>query len=139
MSRKQEKLPLVIYDTSSILAIFKEKVDTLRQVYLTVGPHIPIILPNTIRELKELSTKRERATSRAAELSLRLIINKFSIISYDENKPTDEAILDIARRLSERGYNIIVVTCDLELRKRLESAGVRVMYLRKSRFFTFEE
>ncbi len=139
MSDSRRLLPLVIYDTSSILAVFKEKVNTLRQVYSIVGPHVPAVLLSTIRELRELSFRRERATSRAAELALRVLVPRFSVICCEESRPVDEALVDVVERLVSKCYNVVVVTCDLELRRRLELRGVRVIYLRKCKFFTTEE
>ncbi len=132
------KIPLVVYDTSSLIAIFKEKIDTLTQVRYLVGPHVPVVPIPVLKELEILSKSKDRKTALAAKLCIQHIINKLSIARICTDLRADDAVLCCADFL-RKNYKVFVVTCDLELRKRLIEHGIDVVYLRQGRFFTLEQ
>ena len=118
----------VVFDTSALILMFKDAVPVLEQVYSIVeSPYIPIVPKPVVKELERLASRGRPGVRRAAKAALNLIIEKFSIA--DVEGPADRAVEELARR-----YGFTVVTCDMGLRSRLLSIGVRTIYLRESSF-----
>jgi len=130
------KIPLVIYDTSSVLLQVLDKIPVQRQVTELIGVHVPVLLDVSIRELRKLAAHREWKTRRAANIALEISTRRFSIFRTgleQENISADKVILKIAMVLRDRGYPVYVVTCDLELKRSLESRKVKVILFREAK------
>ncbi len=130
------KLPIAIYDTSSIILQIKDKVPIQKQVVELIGTHIPVLLDTTLRELRKLAVCREWRTRKAVELALSIAQRRFSIYRTglkDKSISADEAILKVATRLSRENNKVFVVTCDLGLRRALEDRGLKVIFYREAK------
>ncbi len=134
------RIPVVIYDTSSILLQAKEKIPVQRQVVELVGLHIPVVVAATLHELSKIGAYREWKTRRASLIALELIRKRFSVYRTEPSAGSvDDVIVNVALSLSERGVPVYVATCDLGLRDALSSRGVKVLLFRESkrRFFLY--
>ncbi|NPA70605.1 MAG: hypothetical protein GXO26_07325 [Crenarchaeota archaeon] len=123
------KIPVVIYDTSILILMMREKVRVLDMVKNIVGTHIAAVPDLTLRELEKLSRSRERKTRIAASLALELAKKYMSVMKCRENY-CDECIFTACAC----GVADYVVTCDIGLKKRLESCGsCKILYYVESK------
>ncbi len=123
------KIPVVVYDTSILILMMREKVRVLDMVKNIVGTHIAAVPDLTLRELEKLSKARERKTRTAALLALEIVKRYMSVIKCSE-KYCDECIFSTC----SRGIADYVVTCDIGLKRRIESCGTcKVLYYVESK------
>ncbi len=123
------KIPVVVYDTSILVLMVKEKVKVLDMVKHIVGTHIAAVPELTVRELMRLSGRRERKTRIAANLALEIIRRYMSILRCSENH-CDDCIY----RACKEGSIDYVVTCDIGLKRRVEQhTRCKVLYYLESK------
>lgn len=122
------KIPVVVFDTSALILTFKDNVRVIEQVYeLLSSPYIPVVTIGIINELEKVAKWGKTIKVRkAAKMAIEYISKYFSIANIELE--ADESIIEFCRK-----YNAIVVTCDLELRKKLNSIGIRTIYFRESK------
>ena len=115
----------ILIDTSFLLSCIQKGENLFYKVEETFKIHIePIILENVLKELEKISMKKGKK-SKEAKLALE-IANKYNKIAYNENIPTDEALIEIA---SKNKYPVL--TCDIKLKKKLRERKVPVIFLKK--------
>ncbi|NPB00486.1 MAG: hypothetical protein GXO10_03830 [Crenarchaeota archaeon] len=123
------KIPVVLYDTSILILMMRERVRVLDMVKNIVGTHIAAIPELTLRELEKLSRSRERKTRVAASLALELARKYMSVMRCNE-RYCDECIFSACIC----GAADYVVTCDIGLKRKLEDRGrCRVLYYVESK------
>jgi len=86
----------------------------------------PIVLSSTYGELQRIASSRLKE-GKAAKMMLQLI-NKFRVVKAEPypNETGDDVIVRFAKK-----FNCPVATNDKELRKRLRSLNIPVIYLRQ--------
>ncbi|NPA23772.1 MAG: hypothetical protein GXO23_05725 [Crenarchaeota archaeon] len=126
MSRR---VPVVIYDTSILILMMREKVKIVDMIRDIVGTHVAAVPELTVRELEKLSRSRERRTRVAASLALEIVRKYMSILKCVE-RYCDECILSSCKR----GLIDYVVTCDIGLKRRIEQdMSCKVLYYLESK------
>ncbi|MEM1574448.1 MAG: nucleotide-binding protein [Nitrososphaerota archaeon] len=115
----------ILIDTSFLLKCVQKGGDLFYKLEETLKvPIEPIILENVLKELKNISSIKGKK-SKEAKLALE-IANKYNKIAYNENIPTDEALLEIAFK-----NKYPVLTCDIKLKKKLREKKIPVIFLKK--------
>lgn len=115
----------ILIDTSFLLACVQKGEDLFYKVEEALKiPIEPIILENILKELERILMKKGKK-SKEAKLALE-IANKYNKIAYNENVPTDEALLEIAFK---NKYSVL--TCDIKLKKKLREKKIPVIFLKK--------
>ena len=120
---------IVIIDTNTILLLmkgigFKEAIEEK----LDVKP-LYYCPESIINELKRISDGKTLLSSQAAR-ALKLI-DKVCMITPKKSSDADTDILLNAVEYHDLGYNVLVVTSDRVLRKKLRKAGVPTVYYRE--------
>lgn len=108
------------------MAMFERPVDVVKRVEEVLEVSVePVILKSQIRELENIANSDKRLkASRTARAVLQCIKDRFSVVE-DFGGVVDDVLLEVSRR---EGY--IVATNDRELRRKLRSNGISVIYLR---------
>jgi len=73
------RVPVVLYDTSILILMFRENVKVFQNVKDIVGLHIPTITELTLKELEKMLKFREVKTRNAARLALEFVKKYMSI------------------------------------------------------------
>jgi len=120
--RRDRDAKLVILDSNAIMMLFEFSIDLEGELTRLLGKYHIIIPTPIVRELEFLSKNGKGKKSFFAKSSLKLI-EKYDVEDADEKG--DDAVFCLAKEL-----NGIVVTNDRELRNRLKTASVQVIYLR---------
>ena len=115
----------VIIDTNALLYCFKYKINIESELTGLIGSHNLLILKCVYNELKNLAGKKSEAKS-----SLNWI-KKFQI-TETEGKG-DDCILETAKKM-----NTMVITNDTELKKRLKTEQIKVIYIRKKAYLVLD-
>lgn len=121
----------VILDSSAILMCFEFSVDWENELARLLGAYSIIVPCAVIHELQILAEHETGHKKKKAQAALKLI-SKYETID-ETTRAADEAVLKIAQKT-----NGVVVTNDTELRKRLISHGVPVIFLRGKKRLALE-
>lgn len=120
------KVSLVLFDTSALILSFKNRVNLLDRVSEIVnGIYIPIVTQAVLDELDKLYRFGSPQVKHNVAAIKELISRYFSIANIVGE--ADESIISFATQ-----QKCIVVTCDMELKRKLEKTGITVIYFRKS-------
>ncbi|MFA5772448.1 MAG: PIN domain-containing protein [Thermoplasmata archaeon] len=111
----------VILDTNILMSIFQLKINIESELDRLLGKYRIIVPSSVISELENLS-KKHRIAKTALKFS-----ERYEIINVD--KRGDEALIEI---VSDAKKKTIIVTNDRELRKKLNTMNVPVIYVRSS-------
>lgn len=117
----------VILDTNFLMAPAQFRVDILGGLEALLNQKTePIVLSSTYGELQRIASSRLKE-GKAAKMMLQLI-NKFRVVKAEPypNETGDDVIVRFAKK-----FNCPVATNDKELRKRLRSLNIPVIYLRQ--------
>lgn len=126
VKRSSIKVSLVLFDTSALILSFKNHVNLLDRVSEIVNEiYIPIVTRAVLDELDKLHGFGSPQAKHMVTAIKELISRYFSIA--DIGGEADESIINFATQ-----RRCTVVTCDMELKRKLEKAGVTVIYFRKS-------
>ena len=118
-------IKIVILDTSAIFMSFEFSIDIENEILILIGKSRIIIPKPIFNEIKLLSVRGKGKKKNIAKSSLELINKKYEIIDINIEKNADDAVILYAKK-----FNGIVVTNDIELRKRLRNESISVIYLR---------
>jgi rRNA-processing protein FCF1 len=121
----------VILDSSAVLMLFEFSIDLEKELTRLLGSYHIVIPTPIVRELEFLSENGKGEKKTKAKASLKLI-KKYDAINVDETGG-DDSILDLAKKI-----NGIVVTNDMELRKRLKKLSLSVIFLRSKKKLVME-
>ncbi|GGP21122.1 hypothetical protein GCM10007981_11650 [Thermocladium modestius] len=120
------KIPLVLFDTSALLLSFREGINLLNRVSEIVdGTYVPVVTRAVLEELDKLARYGSPRMRHSVE-SIKSIINDNFAVA-DVGGDADESIMKFSAN-----HKCVVVTCDMELKHKLERMGVEVIYFRKS-------
>jgi len=121
-------LPIkVILDTNFLMVPAQFRVDISGGLEALLNQKTePIVLSSTYRELQRIASSRLKE-GKAAKMMLQLM-NKFRVVKAEPypNETGDDVIVRFAKK-----FNCPVATNDKELRKRLRSLNIPVIYLRQ--------
>jgi rRNA-processing protein FCF1 len=115
-------------DTNFLFIPSKFRLDVFEELSNVLGQHVePIMLSPTFRELQKLAESKSIKTRKDALLGLKLA-EKCRIVEVERksNESGDDLILRVATE-----WKSPVATNDRELRQRLRSVGVSVIFLRQ--------
>jgi hypothetical protein len=112
----------IIFDTNFLIDIFRFKVD-LDQIKEIVGKTEFFVLENVKKEIETISKTKGR-TGTYAKLSLKFLKQKNVKVLKSEEKNTDKALIEFAKK----GY--IIATNDRNLRKKIKELNLKIIYLR---------
>lgn len=123
---------IVILDASILLDSIEAKIDLVNEIReALLVPCKICVLKSTLDELERLERKGPRRRSRAAKLA-RAILGSRNIEIVDDTSigysSVDDRIVQVAR-----GLRAVVATSDGELRRKLASEGVPVVFLREGK------
>ncbi|MCC6015937.1 MAG: hypothetical protein LM582_02725 [Desulfurococcaceae archaeon] len=125
---------IAILDTS-ILFLIAQNLVKLDTILATVNGCILSIPIHVLNELNKLSSKSTEK-GRLAYWILNNIVNNLNIISEDiagcRTDEADCAIIEISKKLG-RIIRVVVLTADIELKKRLIENGIEVVWYRKAK------
>jgi rRNA-processing protein FCF1 len=120
----------VILDSSAILMFFEFSVHWEKELDSLLGAHC-ILVPTAVKKELNILAMHSRGQKKAAA-ALKLIA-KYETIDEDAVS-ADEALIKIAEKTHG-----IVVTNDIELRKRLKNRGFSVIFLRGKKKLVLDE
>jgi rRNA-processing protein FCF1 len=120
--RRDTDAKIVILDSSAIMMLFEFSIDLQGELTRLLGKYHVVIPIPIVRELEFLSKHGKGKKSLFAKPSLKLI-EKYDVEEADGKG--DDAVFCLAKKL-----NCIVVTNDRELKNRLKTASLQVIYLR---------
>lgn len=125
----------VIIDTNFLLIPSRFNVDIFGQIKDKLGQNTKFcIMEGTLSELNKIIQKESGADKNAAKLGLELLKAKgLKTLAHPLDQDVDSAILDL-----EATENTVVATQDMELRSKLRSKGVRVIYLRQKKYISID-
>lgn len=131
LSPKEPRRIKVILDTNFLLIPAYFKVDIFRELDKVLGyKHDIVILQQTLDELENIKTRQRGRNKEAAKLAIGLIKAKNINILSTAIKHADDAILKMAKK------DCFVATQDKNLKKRLKTAGLKVITLRQKKYLT---
>ena len=119
------KVHKVLVDTNSLIYAVQKKRDLFEDLQRFLGAFELIMLSSVKEELEKQAqrAKKLKKTRSPAKIALEMLHGRAKIVSYSiKGKTTDDLILDYAQQNS-----CIVLTNDRGLKKRLESAEVKVL------------
>ena len=122
---------IVILDTSAVLMLFEFSLDFDGELTRLLGRYRILVPQPVIHELEALSQRGAGKKNRNAKASLQVIKNYDHVDAVGET--VDAALVNLARKI-----NGCVVTTDQGLRRRLQKAGVSVIYLRGKQTLVLE-
>ena len=117
----------VVLDTNALLIPGRDKVDIFEEITALVGSYEAIVPSVVVDEWNRLASGKGKAAE-YAKVGLGLLF-KATVVPRGISKPVDDALVDFARE-----NNASVFTNDRELKQKLESAGVPVIYWRQRRY-----
>jgi len=118
----------IIMDTNFLFIQSKFRLDVFEELNKLLGQRVePIMLSSTYRELQKLAESKSTKTRKEALLGLELA-EKCRIVKVERKntESNDDIILRVAAE-----WKCPVATNDRELRRRLRSVGVSVVFLRQ--------
>ena len=122
--RGDPETQVVVLDTNAVLMLFEFSVDFSSELTRLLGRYRLIVPSVVVRELQVLSTTRGPGTRQMhAKAALRFIQN-IEIVKA-EGRTGDDAVFFLAKQMKAT-----VVTNDKNLRTRLRSEGLQVVFLR---------
>ncbi|MFH1073146.1 MAG: hypothetical protein V1743_07000 [Nanoarchaeota archaeon] len=130
-----QKKAKVILDTNFLLIPGMFKIDIFTEINSMVNvPHEIWIVAQTSAELEKIITgKGKKDEILAAKLALVFIKQQsLKIARSSKRESADDAILDLARK------DDFVATQDKELKKKLNSKGVKIIVLRQKTHLSIE-
>ncbi|MHA2407481.1 MAG: type II toxin-antitoxin system VapC family toxin [Candidatus Ranarchaeia archaeon] len=120
---------LVLLDTNILINQIKYPIDLDAHLQRIISIKYEIItIPPIIKELKIL-IDNAKSIQQKKEFTLALdLAKKFKLINYSstEDQTTDEAIIQFAR-----SNEIVILTNDADLRKKLHTQKTPIIYLRQ--------
>ncbi len=126
---KEERLR-VILDSNFLFVPFQFQVDIFEELANLLNQRFePIILSSTLRELWGLAESDSSKEQKQALLALKLA-ERCSVVSVE--KGFEESYDDVIVRVASE-WKIPVATNDKELRRRLRSLGLPLIFLRQKR------
>jgi len=122
----------VILDSSSILAFFEFSVDWEKELNRLLDGYCIVIPTEIIKELELLSKQTASERKRKAAAALKLVGRYKTVETLAMN--ADDAVIEAAKKTQG-----VVVTNDMELRKRLNDDSIPVIFLRGKKKLALEE
>lgn len=125
----------MIIDTNFLFIPSKFRLDIFEELPKLLGHNVePVLLSQAYRELQKLAKSNSVKLSKQAQLGLKLA-KKCRIVEVERkgNESNDDLILRIAVE-----WKCPVATNDRELRRKLRSVGVSVVFLRQKSLLAVE-
>jgi rRNA-processing protein FCF1 len=122
----------VILDTSSLLTPFEFSINIDHELEKLLGSFNTLIPSCVLKELRFLSQNSKGKTKRFASAALQLA-EKYGVIDCIDDD-ADDAIVNIAKKIPKA----VVVTNDVELKRKLRSNNIPVISLRGKKRFVLE-
>jgi len=122
----------VILDSSAILAFFEFSVGWEKELSRLLDGYCIVIPTEIIKELALLSKQTASERKRKAAAALKLVRRYQTIETRAKN--ADDAVIEAAKKTQG-----VVVTNDMELRKRLNDDSIPVIFLRGKKKLALEE
>jgi len=121
---------LLLLDSSFLMLITNSPTYGFEDVKNSIGKVELVVLKDVVNELLSISnlasTKRRREAERALQYA-----SKLKCVTFSEGVDVDDKILNYAKV-----GGVIVATLDNNLRNRLRSFGITVIFQRGNRFVT---
>jgi len=133
-SSRLDKLNCIaVVDTSIILLISLKEASLDDLINLIPSCNIAILTP-ILDELKAIASKNNTKKSYIAKWALENLLKFFSIIeiSVSKQKDVDDIIIEFVDSIKNTKKTLIV-TADLELKKKALERGINVIWYRKER------
>jgi rRNA-processing protein FCF1 len=125
----------IIIDTNFLFIPSKFRLDIFEELKKLLGQNVEsVLLSPAYRELQKLTTSKSIKLSKQAQLGLKLA-EKCRIVEVERksNEANDDLILRTATE-----WKCPVATNDRELRRKLRSVGVPVIFLRQKSLLAVE-
>lgn len=118
----------MIFDSNFFFVPTQFKLDVFEELANLLGQRLDsVLLSTTLEELLEIAEKGPPKTSKQASLALKLAQECFLVQVEKNSKETnDDVIVRVAMK-----WRCPVATNDRELRERLRSVGIPVIFLRQ--------
>lgn len=125
----------ILMDTNFLMVPIRFGVNYQAEIERIIeAAFILVTTPAVVEELKQLRTSVKVGELKEIEFALALA-EKITVI--DESLAPEEKVDDQLIRIAKRG-SCVVATTDSELRRRLRSAGLPVIFLRQARYLVIE-
>lgn len=125
----------VLVDTNFLLIPIRFGVDIFTEAERALNQLVELTVSTGV--LRELESLKEEARPRfRRELDFALALASRCVVVEDEPQEGETVDDSLIRLASAEGY--VVATTDSELRRRLRSRGLRVVYMRQRRYLEVE-
>lgn len=119
-------------DSNALMMLFEFSINLDEELSRLLGIY-KIIIPSVVmEELKELSEKGKGHKRKISKPALRLA-KRYFIYNFDTDKNSDDALLELAEKLSA-----FIITNDKELRRRLKNKSLKTIYLRNKSYLAID-
>jgi len=123
---------VVILDSSAIMMLFEFSIDLENELARLLGSYDVFVPKTVLKELELLSKKESDGKKKMkAKASIKLI-EKYHVVNV-KSENADDSIIKLARET-----NGVVVTNDIELRKRLKEVSIHTIFLRAKKKLVME-
>ena len=125
----------VLFDTNFLLVPTRFGVDIFSEAERALNRDVePMVSRGVIKEMEALREEAGPRFQRQLDFALSLV----SRCTVVEDEPREGETVDdhLVRLASEGGY--VTATTDSDLRKRLRSSGVKVLYMRQRRYLELD-
>ena len=123
-------MALLLLDSSFLMLIANSPTYGFEEIKNSIGKVELVVLKDVVNELLSISKLASTKRSREAERALQYA-SKLKCVTVSEGLNVDDKILNYAKV-----GGVIVATLDNNLRKRLRSSRVTVLFQRGNRFVT---
>jgi rRNA-processing protein FCF1 len=123
---------IVILDSSAFFMFFEFSVDWEKELFRLLDGYCIVVPTEVIKELEVLSKQTASERKQKAVASLKLAERYETVETIAGN--ADDAVIEAAKKM-----NGVVVTNDMELRKRLNHDSIPVIFLRGKKKLALEE
>ena len=123
---------IVILDSSAIMMLFEFSIDLENELTRLLGSY-KILVPKTVlKELELLSNKKSDSKKKMKAKASVKLIEKYDVIDV-KSENADDSIIELAKETDG-----VVVTNDMELRKRLKYFSIHIIFLRAKKKLVME-
>jgi len=123
---------VVILDSSAIMMLFEFSIDLENELTRLLGSYNVVVPKTVLKELETLSKKESDGKKKMKAKASIILIEKYDIVDV-KSENADDSIIELAKEKDG-----VVVTNDIELRKRLKEFSVTTIFLRAKKKLVME-
>jgi|UniRef100_A0A7J2U694 rRNA-processing protein FCF1 len=122
---------IIILDTSALF-IVAENLASLDSIYEIAGECKIVVIRHVVEELENIAKREHGRKAFLAKWILQNIIPRLRVVDIEFQGQVDDAIVEYAHELMEKGIKGMVATTDGKIKERVLRKGIRVITYRES-------